>query len=205
MSDRLSHLAAAFRDLPISVGGRVLRPITAGSLAILQESGNSLFTGESAEAASTADSLVGMFEFIWIHTAPVDQVVAAADDRRQLRREAVKLGLAIDLTELSALGEQLKQLQTRISAAMTEGDDEDSGKPMSPPTGSPPTSSTSAGTTTPLASTGFFGGSLLPGDSNTSTPPEDTTEAGADGPTMSEILPPNVTPLPCLPPPSNAG
>lgn len=65
----------AFLAPPITIGNRVLRPLSAASHHVLRSTGNRLLDGS---AASTEEGLLSALAFVFIHAAPIDEVLAAA-------------------------------------------------------------------------------------------------------------------------------
>jgi hypothetical protein len=211
MKSRMSLLSEAFRASPLTFLGQPLRPVTAGTILLLMETGNPLFS-ESATAPTESDSLLALFEFIHIHTAPEDQICDDCTKPGELRKKARMLAMHAPLEELQAFSEKFATLRTRLEAATAEVIPEKSeGKPAAattpPPTGSPTSSTPSAEPETPPASDGSYGDYHLIVHSSISTPPTSPTEpepAGASRtwePDPTEIppqeeLPDNVIPLP---------
>jgi hypothetical protein len=207
----MSLLSDAFRETPLTFLGEPLRPVTAGTILLLMESGNPLFS-ESATAPSESDSLLALFEFIHIHRAPEEEVLEDCDVPGRLKRKARILSMLAPLEELQAFSERFGALRTRLEAATAEIIPEKTeGKPGAattpPPTGLPTSSMPSAEQAIPSASDTSFGNSLSSEPSNTSTPPTSQTEPEPVGrsriwePDPTEIPPPeerpeNVIPLP---------
>lgn len=182
--DRFSVLSAAFRAVPLTCGPHVLRPITSGSVLLLMETGNPLFT-DSANI-SEADSMRGIFEFIWIHCAPEDEVIEDCSHPEILRTKARKLALSIGFDELTAFTAQFEQIRQRLNAGLVEVLPEkgDVGKPPAetpPPTGSPLSSMPSAAAEIPPGSIGSSGASPSTEPSNTSMPPMPQTDPAPVG------------------------
>lgn len=205
----MSLLSEAFRETPLTFLGQPLRPVTSGTILLLMESGNPLFT-ESSAALTESDSLLALFEFIHIHLAPEDEVCEDCEVPGQLKRKARKLSMRAPLEELQVFSERFASLRTRLEAATAEIiPDKSEGKPPAAtpiPTGSPTSSTPSAVPETPSASDGSSGDFLLIVPSNTSTPPTSPTEPAPAGqsrnwePDPTEIppeeKPENVIPLP---------
>jgi hypothetical protein len=210
MKSRMSLLSEAFRDTPLTFLGQPLRPVTAGTILLLMESANPLFSEADTEPTES-DSLLALFEFIHIHTAPEEEVIEDCAIPGRLKKKARMLAMHAPLDELQAFSERFGALRTRLEAATAEIIPEKSeGKPEAattpPPTGSPTSSTPSAGPATLRAKDGSSGNYPSSEPSNTSTPPTSPTEPEPDGrlriwePDPTETLPPeeeeNVTPLP---------
>lgn len=195
---RSSLLAAAFRETTLEIGGLTFRPPTAGSIDLLQQIKNPLFS-EAGEDCEPGGELLPLFEFIWIHTAPLDDVLAAAEKSGAIRIHARRLAFLTPLENIQRFADSFQGFQSRLSAAMSEAipEDGDEGKPVTSPTGSPCSSSPLAGQGTRTASDSSSGISLSPGLSSISTPPADTMEPPADGASIS-TKEPTPTPLPTL-------
>lgn len=197
---RSALLSRAFTEGSLTIGNLTLRAPTAGSINLLQEIRNPLFSEEADETASNTNDLNPLFEFIWVHAAPIDEVLAAAEIEGQIRREARKLAFETPLDDVAEFTAAFQQLQTRLQAAMTEAipEDGDEGKPVTSPTGSPSLSSTSAGQGTASESDTSSGNSRLIEPFSTSTPPKGITAPPADLPATST---PADLPTPTLLPP----
>jgi len=182
---RLTTLSAAFRDAPLCCGALTLRPITSGSVLLLMETGNALFTESSSPTES--DMFQGLFEFIYIHTAPRPEVLAACDDRATLRTRARDLAMDISFDDLAAFQAQFEGLRERLNASLVDivpekGTPEGKPAPAMPaPIGSPPSSTPLEVVETPSASIGSSGSSPSTAPSNTSMPPMPQTDPARAG------------------------
>ena len=184
---RTSHLSAAFRARPLTLGGRELRPLTAGSLDLLQSSGNALFADRPAGSPEPdeAEVMRGIFEFAWIHLADEDDVVFGWDDPDFIRREARKLSLSTPLEDVEEFALGFSEMRTRLQAAMVEIVPDKTGKKPARakqrPTGSPSSSTPSAVRAIPSGKSTSSGSSPSSEPSNTCTPPSTTTTPAAAG------------------------
>jgi hypothetical protein len=190
---RIHHLTAAFTARSLTCGTHQLRPLTAGSMALLMDSENALFAPAPGVEVGEAESLQALFEFVYIHAAPLEEVIAAAEDPALLRRRARTLGMGISLEDLQSFSEQFSGLQARLNAAAVDilPDAADEKKPAgetAPPTGSPPSSAPSAEQETPPGSTGSSGACPSSAPSNTTTPPMPKTDPAPVGPAQSKIF-----------------
>lgn len=211
-ANRLSALSAAFREVPLTCGPHKLRPMTAGSIDILKETGNEFFSDSApsqnaGNSENSPESFQWLYEFIWIHTAPEDEVIAASENPSVLKAKAKKLSLSIGFDDLSEFSEKFRQLNHRLNAALVEiVPEKGMGKPGGemPPTGLPPSSTPSVLAEIPTASTGCSGDCRFPEPSNTSTPPTTRPEPSPAGksriweaePEEEEDYAMPVTPLP---------
>jgi hypothetical protein len=202
---RLSHLSSAFRDIPLTIGEHTLRPITAGTMMLLMETGNALFT-ETAVEPSEAESMQALFEFIWVHCGPRTEVIRQCNDPEELRAAARDFALDISFEDLDSFTEQFTAVRTRLNAALVDVVPEPGAKKphgaMPPHTGSPLLSTPSAEPETVTENTTSCGISLSIEPSNTCTPPMPKTEPAPDGksriweaPPSAEETPENVIPL----------
>lgn len=206
MNDRLKLLSAAFRATPLRCGDLQLRPLTAGTMLLLMDLENPLFLGDAEdvdepEALSDRESLDALFEFIWIHTAPEDEVIRLIERelRSTIREHVRKMAMAIDFEALSEFQAGFMALMQRVTAAMAEAIPEgEPGKPVTSPTGSPPTSGPSAEQETPSGNIISFGGSPSSAASSSSTPLSAPLAPAPDG-----LLPNGITPLPAPPSPGS--
>ena len=200
---RSSLLASAFVSSVITCGRLVLRPLTAGSMMLLMEARNVLFTSdESAAGPPTAsEQMAAFFEFIWLHTAPMEDVLAATP--ATVRAQSRALALTISMADLAAFTDQFSGLQNRIAAAsvtVDSGKDTPPGKQEPAPAGSPRCSTPSAPLETPPASSTSSGASPSSEPSSTSTPPISPQVPPAAGPCPTwegDLIPgEELTPLP---------
>lgn len=195
---RLSRLSAAFRDTPLSLGGRELRRPTAGTIALLMELQNPLFTaGEEGGELDDTAAMRGVIEFAWVHVAEIDELEALPLDPAELRAHVARkvrgFGMGIDFEDLQAFSASFASLRERLESAATEPAEAapaTPGKPgESPPTGLPGWSTLSEVLETPPESGTSSGTSPSSAPSSISTPPTSTTAAPSAGP-----APPPATP-----------
>jgi len=184
--DRMKLLADAFRAVPLTCGALQLRPLTAGSMMLLMETGNPLFTEQETDPGEAA-MMQGIFEFIYIHTAPEDEVTVETEHPARLRAKARALSMRIGFEDLSAFTAQFELLRARLAAASVEVlPDKEAGKPAgatmaTPPTGLPSSSTPSAAPEIPPGNITSFGGCPSSAPSNTSTPRTPQTESDSVG------------------------
>lgn len=206
---RISHLSAAFRDLNLTCGALTLRPITTGTILLLMETENLLFSEretseENPEEVSgqKMDSLTmqAIFEFIWIHTAPEEEVIRTCEDPAALRRAARLMALKVDISDLENFTDGFTKVRDRIQSAMVDPISEKGEATKKPseekltPTGSPPSSSPSAEPEIPSESTSSSGDSPSIVPFNTTTPPSCTTETPRVGKSQIWETPPPAPP-----------
>jgi len=211
--DRFRLMAKVFRQMPAEFMGMHLQPLTAGRWDILLERNNAFLFGDEpaeepdrekfeSEAEFTAahaewmeslgavdsEMLHGICEFLWVHTAPIEEVLDSAEDPKRWAKR-VK-GFAMRYAEMSEIVDFMLSFRERLMemvAAMVEiaseeeGDEEEPGKPRQSLTGSPPTSTPSPDTEALRPDTGSCGGSPSPRGSNTCTAPTGKPEASASG------------------------
>lgn len=95
--------------------GLTLRPISLGSLEILRQLGNPLSTGAADITNIDTHTLT---EFIWVHTAPVDEVVDAVyNTPSQVSRKAALFAMSISPAELRSITAALSADQAAVQAA----------------------------------------------------------------------------------------
>jgi hypothetical protein len=206
-------LAKAFTARPILFQGKPLRPVTAGSLMLLMESGNPLFSDAATEEEMTEkDMLQGFYEFIHVHSAPEEEVVEDMENPAILGKKGKLVSLRLTAEELVEIMKDFADLRTRLEAATAEVIPEKSeGKQeaaTTPPlTGSPTSSTPSAALAILPASDGLSGDSPSSEPSNIFTLPTLPTEPAPVGPSRNwepdptemppmEETPSNVIPLP---------
>lgn len=181
---RLSLLSSAFRDIPLTIGSHTLRPITGGTVMLLMDTGNALFSETDGEPTE-AESMQALFEFIWIHCGPRAEVIRQCNDPEVLRAAARDFALDISFEDLESFTDQFSAVRARLNAALVDVVQEPGEKKpleaMPSPTGSPPSSTPSAVPEIPPVSTPSSGNSHSSVPSNTSTPPMPTTELAPVG------------------------
>ena len=95
--------------------GLTLRPISLGSLEILRQLGNPLASGEAN--ISTIDTRT-LTEFIWVHAAPLDEVVETVYNApSQVNRKAALFAMNISPAELRTITASLTADQASVQAA----------------------------------------------------------------------------------------
>jgi len=199
MSTRSAALADAFRATPLTCGELVLRPLTAGSMMLLMETGNVLFetplAPDGAPAALTqAQEMAGFFAYIYLHTAPLEDILTATRDN--IHDRARRISLNITFENLTDFIGQFGALRERLAAATVSLIPEADAPPKKPapsPTGSLASSTPSAPPATPPANITSFGPVLSSAPSSTPTRPISPTATVSAGPS------PSTPPEPLLP------
>jgi hypothetical protein len=186
---REALLEAAFRDLPQTVAGIQLRPMSAGSWVLLNTLGNSLVAGVSSEADGKTAVFAAIYEYLWIHSAPIERV-AEINHRDDLPAAEIRaLGFQVPIGNALAFLETYKESALRFAAAMTEPEEANvPGQPGKLPesrlVGSPPSVSPSGPPVTLSGSDTSSGKCQSSAPSLTSMPPMSQTELPVDGPAM---------------------
>lgn len=204
---REALLEQAFSDLPSKIGSVTLRPLSAGSFTLLGRLGNPMIVGKSAPAAAAAEenSQVAMFDaviqYAWIHGAELEAVMAVNKLEDIAAAELRKMSFGIGVGEAFAFLMSYQACALRMSASLTEveqEESEDTGKPLeSPPAGSPPSFTPAEPAEIPFGSDTSSGSCPSSEPLPTSTPPTSPTEPDANGasltllPDLSETTPPN--------------
>lgn len=192
---RHSLLSAAFTAAPLTCGPLTLRPISAGSWLLLIELKNPIFVeavdSDAPVDLSESDRMAALFQFIFLHSAPVEDVLRLAADPAELAMAVKRLALSISFHDLDAFLVQFGAINQRIAAAaaqiITDPAEGSPGKPVSGPTGSPASSTASEALPIPSASTtssGIFRSSV---PSNTPTPPMPPMAPASAGPSQWEM------------------
>lgn len=95
--------------------GLSLRPISLGSLEILRQLGNPLSSGDTNANAIDTHTLT---EFIWVHAAPLDEVVDTVyNTPSQVNRKAALFAMNISPSELRSITASLTADQASVQAA----------------------------------------------------------------------------------------
>lgn len=190
--DRYALLRQAFCEVPSQVGPYKLRPISGGSFELLGQIGNQLVTGAVDGTQMGLPALTAAVnEYIWIHSAPLDEVIAVRT-RDDVPADAVRrMAMEIEIGEILAFTTTFTAAAVAMAAALAESDEDDDepGKPDASPTGSLPSSSPVGPPATPYASGISSGSPPSPEPLPISTPPTSPPEDDADGCTPSMTLP----------------
>ena len=95
--------------------GLSLRPISLGSLEILRQLGNPLASGDADMSNIDTHTLT---EFIWVHAAPLDEVVETVYNAPgQVNRKAALFAMNISPAELRTITSSLSADQAAVQAA----------------------------------------------------------------------------------------
>lgn len=195
---RNALLELAFSDIPSQVAGLTLRRLSAGSFTLLGRLGNPMIIGKKNSAEAPAeDSQTAMFEaaiqYIWIHSADIEKVLAVETVEDIPVQEIRALAFQISIGEAFAFLARYQESALRASASLAEiepeDDDQSPGKlPVPPPVGSPASSTPAEPAEIPHESATSCGSCPSSEPSPTSTPQTSPTEPAADGPSLT-LLP----------------
>ena len=95
--------------------GLTLRPISLGSLEILRHLGNPLSSGDTNMTTIDTHTLT---EFIWVHAAPLEEVVDTVYNApSQVGRKAALFAMTISPAELRTITASLSADQAAVQAA----------------------------------------------------------------------------------------
>ena len=95
--------------------GLSLRPISLGSLEVLRRLGNPLVSGDADMTNIDTRTLT---EFIWVHAAPLDEVVETVYNApSQINRKAALFAMSISPAELRVITLSLSADQASLQAA----------------------------------------------------------------------------------------
>ncbi len=191
---RMDIAQQAFSRLPEKVAGRVLRPMTAGSFAILLQRKSLLLFPDTVEQdelgepkAEMAEFFGAVAEYVYLHTAELDEVVVADAEETRWYAAVKRLSLELSLEDaadfVECWGDAMAEIQAVQAAPVAgeEDEEEQEGKPGR--TGLPPTLPPSGGTSPQSGSAGASGGSPTAEGSNTCTPSPAPTDPAASGST----------------------
>lgn len=215
--ERFKLLSRVFRQLPDKFGGMTVHPLTAGRWDLLRERENRfLFSGEDPQekppvrsdfdddtafhvelsewekrqSAIDGEMMFAICEFLWVHTAPVGEVLAVDSDPAAWKREVKTFALEhADMAQIIEYMMIFREKAQQLAAAMVEPiegeeaeDDDGPGKDRRSPTGSPATSSPSADTSPPSGGDTSCGNSISTKGSSTSIAPTVDPGRTASGP-----------------------
>ena len=98
--------------------GLSLRPISLGSLEVLRQLGNPLASGDADMSNIDTRTLT---EFIWVHAAPLDEVVETVYNApSQVNRKAALFAMSISPAELRGITTSLAADRAAIQSASAE-------------------------------------------------------------------------------------
>ena len=112
--------------------GLSLRPISLGSLEILRQLGNPLASGDADMSNIDIHTLT---EFIWVHAAPLDEVVDTVFNAPgQVNRKAALFAMLISPAELRAITSSLSADQAAVqsASAIPQPEEHDSPNELAP-------------------------------------------------------------------------
>lgn len=112
--------------------GLSLRPISLGSLEVLRQLGNPLASG-NAELTNIDTGI--LTEFIWVHAAPLDEVMETVFNApSQVKRRAAQFAMTISPAELRVITAALSADQASVQAAsaIPQPDSTDSPNELTP-------------------------------------------------------------------------
>jgi hypothetical protein len=207
-TSRRAAIEGAFAEIPSRCGPFELRPLSAGSFALLNRLGNPMVTG----AATDNDAMFSaVCEYVWIHSAPIQEVIQIVG-RSDLSAAAVnEIAFTLTMADIFTFLREYAKTANRISLGMTEEVDTDTpGKPDPAATihaGSPLSSMPLAEPETQPVNGTSSGTSLLNGPLPTSTPPAAPpvpSSATASIPPILVMVDPE-TPPPASPPSAPGG
>jgi hypothetical protein len=195
-------LAKAFAAIPSKIGERQLRPLAAGSFALLTRLKNPLLVGfgEMDDSDRQAATFSAVMEYVWIHSAPIDEVAAVGGLSDVPVAAIRKLGLELSLPEVVEFLTGYQDVAARMNASLAEPEEAaQAGQPGKPPAstlvGSPPSVSPSGPPVIPSGSATSSGSCPSSAPSVISTPQTSPTEPPADGlvrlPDLTSSIPPN--------------
>lgn len=194
---RMEVAFGVFRDLPKEFAGMKMRELTAGSFALLERRENGLLFGKGEEDLSAQEMMGAVAEYVWIHTAPLEEVLDADEAGEKAWVRAVrKFGMEkVTLEAAAAFLDGFGEGVARLAAVQVrpletdEDEDDDAGKIAPCPTGSPATRRHSEGTKELEERDGFYGSSPTREGSPTFTRSPQPTEQATSGPTGGKEIP----------------
>jgi hypothetical protein len=191
-------LFAAFVNLPQAIGDYQLRRMSPQSFTLLEAIDSPLLG-----RGDTSKTLQGVSEYIWIHSADIEEVIQVESRDQLPEKEIRRIGFAIDIEQAYSFILALTDALLRVSAAIAEPEETEGGKPAEEepaPIGSQASSLPADAPETLPANVTSFGTPPSSAPSSISTPPTSPPEQPCNGPTTSPVI----QTLPALPPASPA-
>jgi hypothetical protein len=196
--NRQQLLETAFSDIPSTIGATPLRQLSAGSFTLLGRLGNPMMVGNpNGETPDQSEMFEAVLQYVWVHSAPVEQVVRIRTAADLPTEEIAALGLSIPIGLALAFIASYQQCAERMQATLAETIEEENNKPGKPQetplAGLPPSSTLSEPQVIPFVSATSSGKCPSSEPSPTSTPQTSPMELAADGfatlPTLSSLTP----------------
>jgi hypothetical protein len=97
------------------VGGVKMRPFSAGSYLLCQRRGLTLFTGDGA--ASEADQMWQMIAFLYIHSAPIEEVLIAGGNEEAFRKAVDAYAFNLSPSVFREAIEKITEICQQVGAA----------------------------------------------------------------------------------------
>lgn len=200
---RETLLETAFCDIPVSIGDRSLRPLTAGSFTLLGRLKNPMMVGspEGEELDQTA-MFEAVIQYVWVHATDISQVIAVQTADDIPAADIRSLGFQITLGQALAFLSSYRLCAARMAASLAEVDEDDGdapGKSAAPgpsPVGSPLSLLPSGPPETPPGSATSSGPCPSSEPSLTSMPPMSPMEPAANGLVLPQLTAPDPAPTP---------
>lgn len=101
------------------IGEIDLRPLSLGSFCLLRE-GRNEFLAPRGPGGSQENEILAVLEYVYIHTAPIEEVQSLILDITQLRPRAVAYGLSHPVADTPRLVAEIKRSFEALSAASFE-------------------------------------------------------------------------------------
>jgi hypothetical protein len=103
---------------PEKIGGLALRPITTGTYSLCLQAGSRLVAGAHGEAqpGKTMNMPYEVLLFIYIHTAPLEEVCDVVFDIPALRRKVFALGETLAISEIDAISARIMAMLDQATA-----------------------------------------------------------------------------------------
>jgi len=109
----------SFVKAPSVIEGMELRPFSAGSYLICQRRGLSLFTGETKEL-SQGEQLFQVMAFLYIHAAPMAEVLIAAGNAENFSEAVDKFALGVPMGAIPQAMKLIQDLCEEVSVSTVE-------------------------------------------------------------------------------------
>jgi hypothetical protein len=102
---------------PEKIGGKTLRPITTGTYSLCLQAGSKLVAGASTEPQPAKLNMpYEVLLFVYIHTAPLEEVCDVVFDLPALRRKVFALGETISIPEIESIGPRIMAMLDQATA-----------------------------------------------------------------------------------------
>ncbi len=125
MRDYYNNQTLLAGDEPIETeAGRIIRPVSLASMLILKKLGNNIYNSMLSAQEIDVSDLESIMEFVWIHSAPWDEVKSlvarVSYSREQIAERVLDFAADIDESEVAEIVQQIINQKKGVNSAMAK-------------------------------------------------------------------------------------